>query len=64
MRKAIAGARARSGLTGIAPYSARHTFSTHLFVNRVHQFVKDQILGHAVTETSRVYTYVSQAPPD
>ena len=62
MRKAVGGARKRSGLAGIAPYTARHTVSTQLVVNRVHQFVKDQIMGHAVTETSRVYTNVPQAP--
>jgi integrase/recombinase XerD len=62
MRNAVGGARKRSGLAGIAPYTARHTVSTQLVVNRVHQFVKDQIMGHAVTETSRVYTNVPQAP--
>ena len=31
-------------------------------VNRVHQYVKDQILGHAVTDMSRHYVHVPQLP--
>jgi hypothetical protein len=62
MRKAILGARTRSELAGIAPYTARHSVSTQLVVNRVHPHVKDQILGHAVTDMSRHYTNVPQAP--
>jgi len=41
---------------------ARHTVSTQLVVNKIHQFVKDQILGHVVTDTSRNYTHIPQTP--
>lgn len=62
MKSAIIGARKRSGLAGIAPYTARHTVSTQLVLNGVHPYVKDQILGHAATDMSRRYTSVPQKP--
>jgi integrase/recombinase XerD len=39
---------------------ARHTVSTQLVVNGVHPHIKDQILGHAVDDMSRLYTQVPQ----
>jgi integrase/recombinase XerD len=62
MKTAIRGARRRSGVTNISPYTARHTVSTQLVVNGVHSHVKDQILGHAITDMSRLYTNVPQVP--
>lgn len=62
IKSAIAGARKRTGIGGISPYTARHTVSTQLVMAGVHPHIKDQILGHAVTEMSRVYTQVPQAP--
>jgi integrase/recombinase XerD len=62
MKTAIRGARNRSGIAGISPYTARHTVSTQLVVNGVHSHVKDQILGHAVDDMSRLYTSVPQEP--
>lgn len=62
MKAAINGARRRSGIRDIAPYTGRHTVSTQLVVNGVHQHIKDQILGHAVSDMSRHYTNVPQAP--
>ncbi len=62
LNSAIAGARRRSGITEISPYTARHTVSTQLVVNGVHPYVKDQILGHAVDDMSRRYTNVPQQP--
>jgi integrase/recombinase XerD len=62
MKSAFRGARKRSGITDIAPYTARHTVSTELVVRGVHPHVKDEILGHAVTDMSRHYTHVPQAP--
>lgn len=59
---AVAGARKRTGLLDISPYTARHTVSTQLVLNGVHPHVKDQILGHAVTDMSRRYTHVPQQP--
>jgi hypothetical protein len=62
LKTAINGARRRSGIAGISPYTARHTVSTQLVVNGVHPHIKDQILGHAVDDMSRHYTQVPQAP--
>lgn len=62
LKTAIRGARARSGIKDISPYTARHTVSTTLVINNVHPYIKDQILGHAVTDMSRNYTKVPQAP--
>jgi integrase/recombinase XerD len=62
LKTAINGARARSGIRDISPYTARHTVSTTLVINNVHPYIKDQILGHAVTDVSRNYTKVPQAP--
>ncbi|HLL29030.1 MAG TPA: integrase [Xanthobacteraceae bacterium] len=58
IKTAILGARERTGITDVSPYTGRHTVSTQLVVNGVHPHIKDQILGHAVTEMSRVYTHV------
>jgi integrase len=74
MKKALAGARRRtervdaktgkripgSGITDVSPYTARHTVSTQLVTNGVHPHIKDQILGHAVTDMSRHYTNLPQ----
>jgi integrase len=56
MKTAIKGARKRSGVDGISPYTARHTVSTQLVIAGVHPHAKDQILGHAVDDMSRLYT--------
>jgi integrase/recombinase XerD len=60
MKTAISGARKRSGINDIAPYTGRHSVSTQLVINGVHQFVKDQIMGHAkpTNDMSRHYTNV------
>lgn len=62
LKTAINGARRRSGIAGVSPYTARHTVSTQLVVNGVHPHIKDQILGHAADDMSRRYTHVPQAP--
>lgn len=62
LKTAIAGARRRSGVGGISPYTGRHTVSTQLVINGVHPHIKDQILGHAVDDMSRHYTNVPQRP--
>lgn len=46
MKTAIDGARRRSGIKDIAPYTARHTVSTQLIAEGVGKMTKDQILGH------------------
>jgi integrase/recombinase XerD len=60
MKTAINGARKRSGIKDIAPYTGRHSVSTQLVINGVHQFIKDQIMGHAkpTDDMSRHYTNV------
>ncbi len=60
MSGAVDFARRRTGITDISPYTARHSVSTYLVAAGVHQFVKDQILGHAATEMSRRYTDIPQ----
>lgn len=62
LKTAIEGARRRSGIVDISPYTARHTVSTGLVVAGVHPHIKDQILGHAADDMSRHYTNVPQAP--
>lgn len=62
LKTAINGARRRSGIKDVAPYTGRHTASTGLVVAGVHPHIKDQILGHAVDDMSRHYTRVPQAP--
>jgi integrase len=61
-KRAIGTARKRTRLTDVSLYTARHTVSTQLVVNGIHPHVKDQVLGHAVTDMSRRYTHVPQAP--
>lgn len=63
----VEGARRRlkrigKPITDISPYTARHSVSTQLVVNGIHPHIKDQILGHAVTDMSRRYTHVPQQP--
>lgn len=62
LKSAIRGARRRSGIVDISPYTARHTVSTQLVIAGVHSHIKDQILGHAVDDMSRRYTNVPQEP--
>jgi integrase len=62
LKTAINGARKRSGIRDIAPYTGRHSCSTGLVVAGVHPHIKDQILGHAADDMSRHYTNVPQAP--
>lgn len=62
IKSAINGARRRSKITDISPYTARHTVSTQLVMNGVHPHIKDQILGHAADSMSRHYTSVPQQP--
>lgn len=62
LKTAITGARRRSGIKDISPYTGRHSVSTQLVVNGVHPYIKDQILGHAVDDMSRRYTHVPQRP--
>ena len=61
MHSAIVGAAKRSDVNDISPYTARHTVSTQLVIQGVHPHIKDQIMGHAVTDMSRHYTHVPQA---
>ncbi len=62
LKTAINGARRRTNIKNVSPYTGRHTVSTQLVVNGVHPHIKDQILGHAADSMSRHYTNVPQAP--
>ena len=44
----------------MAPYPARPSVSTQLVVNGLHPLIKDQIMGHAADDMSRLYTSVPQ----
>jgi len=61
MKTAIKGARKRSGITDIAPYTGRHTVSSQLVMNGVHTLIKDVIMGHAKDDSdmSRRYTHIT-----
>lgn len=62
LKTAINGARRRSKIKDVSPYTGRHTVSTQLVVNGVHAYIKDQILGHAADDMSRHYTNLPQKP--
>jgi integrase len=62
LKSAINGARRRTGIRDVSPYTGRHSCSTGLVVAGVHPHIKDQILGHAADSMSRHYTNVPQAP--
>jgi integrase/recombinase XerD len=62
LKTAIAGARRRTGIKDVSPYTGRHTVSTGMVIAGVHPHIKDQILGHAADDMSRHYTNVPQAP--
>lgn len=62
LKSAINGARRRSGIDDVSPYTGRHTVSTGLVIAGVHPHIKDQILGHAADSMSRHYTNVPQRP--
>jgi integrase len=62
LKSAINGARRRTGIKDVSPYTGRHSVSTGLVVAGVHPHIKDQILGHAADDMSRHYTSVPQAP--
>lgn len=57
---AIKHARSKTGILDVSPYTARHSVSTYLVAAGVHPHIKDQILGHAVTDMSRRYTHLPQ----
>ncbi|CAM5389733.1 Tyrosine recombinase XerC [Aquamicrobium terrae] len=62
LKTAINGARKRSSIKDVSPYTGRHTVSTQLVINGIHPHIKDQILGHAADSMSRHYTHVPQQP--
>lgn len=62
LKTAINGARRRSKIKDVSPYTGRHTVSTQLVINGVHPYIKDQILGHAADDMSRHYTNIPQKP--
>lgn len=59
---AINFGREVTGIADVSPYTARHSVSTQLVLNGIHPHIKDQILGHAVTDMSRHYTNIPQTP--
>ena len=58
LKTAINGARKRSGVTDISPYTGRHTVATQLTRAGVDQQVKDQITGHRKGSMSENYLHM------
>jgi integrase/recombinase XerD len=63
MKTAINGARRRTGIEDVSPYTARHSVSTELNNRGVSKITKDQILGHYHDgDPSFDYTHVDIKP--
>lgn len=63
----LAGGQAKTGwramcrraeVTGITPHTLRHTFSTWLTAAGVSERIRDELMGHASTDTGRRYAHV------
>lgn len=48
----------RAGVSGLTPHSMRHTFSTWLTAAGVSERIRDELMGHASTDTGRRYAHV------
>jgi integrase len=48
----------RAGVSGITPHTLRHTFSTWLTGAHVTDRIRDELMGHASSETGRRYAHV------
>lgn len=58
VKTAWAGMCRRAGIKGVTPHTLRHTFSTWLTVNGVSERVRDELMGHASSDTGRRYAHV------
>lgn len=64
MKSAINGARRRSGITDIAPYTGRHTVSSYLLMNGTAETFIDDILGHARDDSDMRRRYMHLPQPN
>lgn len=51
----------RAEVADVTPHTMRHTFSTWLTMAGVSDRVRDELMGHASSETSRIYSHVPRA---
>jgi hypothetical protein len=63
MKTAINGARKRSGITDIAPYTGRHTVSSYLIMNGTAEAFVDDVLGHARDDSDMRRRYIHLPQP-
>lgn len=58
VKTAWRGMLRRAGVTGVTPHTLRHTFSTYLTAKGVSERIRDELMGHASTETGDIYAHV------
>lgn len=58
VKTAWAGMCRRAEVAGLTPHSMRHTFSTWLTAAGVTERIRDELMGHASTDTGRRYAHV------
>lgn len=60
MDNAFRGAVKRAGLTNVSPHTLRHTYGSHLAMNRVDMRTIQELMGHSNIKTTEIYTQISQ----
>lgn len=58
VKTAWAGMCRRAGVVGVTPHTLRHTFSTWLTARGVSERIRDELMGHASSDTGRRYAHV------